>query len=644
MPDYQHIAQYPDGRQVGWDGTKWVPITTQSFPTGALQTKPGGPILNAFQEEHPLRAIPATILQSFGIDPAKIESAQSTIDALKSGGNQAVDAAGEQMFESLAKAGPLAPIHLLGKGIIGVEQGIKEGSQKAYEGYKNRDRYGMTEGLTQVASSLGQLALLKEGKEKGERGFHRGSQFVAGVGSDVVEKLAREHADLTRRLTAENAEELTKARDVERQKFGEVESKRAELAKQTQEENQSALARARDTERQQIDQLEKEHAAAKEEARIKTEASKAGVAERERLTNESQKTAQVLGNSLQTLREQETAVAKAMYPEIGGIANQETIQKGLQTAIDSNLRGSDKLPSTLARIIKETSEVPGKSTGPAIQGRTLDLSNPNDLAAYQRYKTQGVFSPEEVARIEGRSSKLDFERLHGYYSELGREMFNRDLPGDERAADAAARKVIGDEMERMASRENKSYRFNVAQRNWAKLENTWYNTAVKNGSPIARVLQAIDPVTKQVRPQYVQSILSDPKWYQIAQEMLSRYKGTGNAQSALQLMMENLQEARRLPKVAKEFPGPGPIEYPKSTSVALKETPKGPEYPKSIPLNLKEVPGPFDPVAARRSILQGQVPTGVTPGLFWRYALLRNLMRKLTNIPSVQDYLSQNPK
>lgn len=28
-PQYQHVAEYPDGRRVGWDGTKWVPIPSQ---------------------------------------------------------------------------------------------------------------------------------------------------------------------------------------------------------------------------------------------------------------------------------------------------------------------------------------------------------------------------------------------------------------------------------------------------------------------------------------------------------------------------------------------------------------------------------------------------------------------------------------
>lgn len=351
------------------------------------------------------------------------------------------------------------------------------------------------------------------------------------------------------------------------------------------------------------------------EAQQKNAANKSGVLERGELEGTSQKTAQSLGNALQTMREHETAVAKALYPDIQGAADPATLQKGLQAAIDKNLRGSEKVPPVLSRILKETSEVPGKSTGPAIQGRTLDLSNPNDLLAYQRYKAQGVFAPEEVERIEGKNAGgLDFDKLHGYYSELGRESRNPNLPGDERATNAAAREVVGNEMQRMAEAENKSYRFGVAQKNWARLENTFYNTSTTNGSPIARALRRVDPITKQVRPEEVQAILSSPRSYAIAQRLLSQYKSGTDVQAALQLMREQMAQAKTLPKTVKELP-----------------VPKGPT---------REI---FDPVAARREILQNRVPPPVTPSLFWKYTMLRSLMRKLANIPSVQDWLSQNP-
>ena len=62
----------------------------------------------------------------------------------------------------------------------------------------------------------------------------------------------------------------------------------------------------------------------------------------------------------------------------------------------------------------------------------------------------------------------------------------------------------------------------------------------------------------------------------------------------------------------------------------------------------KKPPAPevrvFDPVEARRNILKGKVPGEVVPSFTWRYRLFRALQHKLANLPTVQDWLVQNPK
>lgn len=227
--EYESVRRNPaTGQMVGLKNGQWTPIssTPQSFAPGSIQTKPGGPILSGFQQEHPLRAIPATILQSFGIDPAQVEGANSTLDALKSAGGQATNEMGEQAFESLAKAGPLAPVYMIGKGIVGVEQGLKEGSQKAYQAYKNRDRYGIAQGLSQVAAALGQMALLKQGTEESAKGARAVARSPIGIGSSAeefarstVEKAATDHAAEVRKIT--QGYELEK-RAFDRAKSGEA--------------------------------------------------------------------------------------------------------------------------------------------------------------------------------------------------------------------------------------------------------------------------------------------------------------------------------------------------------------------------------------------------------------------------------------
>jgi len=227
--EYESVRRNPStGQMIGLKDGQWIPVPagSESFPTGSMQTKPGGPILSGFQQEHPLRAIPATILQSFGIDPQKIEEAPTLIEALKSGGGQATNEMGESMFESLAKAGPLAPIHMLGKGIVGVEQGIKVGSQRAYDAYKNRDKYGMAQGLAQVGSALGQLALLKEGTEQGGKAGRAMARAPVGIGASAeefarssVEKATADHAAEVRKINQDYALEK---RAFDRAKSGEA--------------------------------------------------------------------------------------------------------------------------------------------------------------------------------------------------------------------------------------------------------------------------------------------------------------------------------------------------------------------------------------------------------------------------------------
>ena len=549
-PDtYEQTATNPTtGEKFGYDGSKWVPIGAPSATKRLITQAIGLPEDVDTSWEGNKKA-----LSSMGDLDTWINALKQAASNLNpyAGHGQTVDTAVKRFSQPGAA-----------NKVSGALQYLESGfpfaggpAARSQEQFVNKDYAGS------AGSAINAALLAKIGPEAAKRAatgpLRTASQFVTGVGKDVVEQ--------------------------SRKKFGE------DLAKLNE----------------QI-----------ETAKGKNEASRTGVVERQNLTSEAQNNAKQIGSDLQNLREEERAVAKALYPEVGGTADSAALHKQLQQAVEGGLKGSEKVPTAVGRVLSETSEIPGKSTGPAIAGRTLDLSNASDIAAYKRYKASGAFTPEEIARIEGKTAGgMTFDKLHGYYSELGKAAYN--LEGDERAATLAAKKVIGDQMEKMAAAENKSYRFGVAQKNWAQLENTFYNTSstATGGSPIARALRAIDPISKEVRPEYVQAILSEPKAYSSAQKLLSRYKGARNIQAAMSMMVDNLADARKLPKSVKEVP-----------------VPKAPS---------REI---FDPVAARREILQGKVPTGVTPGLFWRYALLRNLMRKLTNLPSAQDYLSQNPK
>jgi hypothetical protein len=615
MPQTYIFTDDKTGEKFQWDGGKWLPFQGPGAGDRAVQgirqgvdemvKQPISDVVSGFATP------PQNLTEALSpVGAAPVRLAKAAYNDTKSTAEyplQAIQQAREYIKQGkYAEAsaligstgfGPLAKV--LGPSAAQWISGVRKGGDLATP---------MGRDLTKAAI----MALMARSPEIGTEAVRPPIQSYIGVGktaenfarqaeTENFAKLKTEHAELTKKIAGENAEELAKSRDIERQKIGDI---------------------------------DKQHAEATEAAKAKTEASKTGVAQRQQLTGEVQQSAKQLGDSLQTLREQETAVAKSLYPEVGGTADTSALHTQIQDAVEGGLKGSEKVPTVVNRILQETSPIPGKSTGPAIGGRTLDLSSAGDLAAYQRYKASGAFTPEEIARIEGKNAAgMTFDKLHGYYSELGKAAYA--LEGDERAATLAAKKIIGDQMEKMAAAENKSYRFNVAQKNWAKLENTWYNTAVKNGSPIARVLAAFDPVTRQIRPEYVQSILSDPKQYSIAQQMLSRYKGAGNAQAALQLMQEKIQQARGLPKTVKEAALPEKPTYPESTPVNLKKTPPAPTEPE------------FDPVEWRLKMIQERAKQ--LSGGFGRYEsrpygaryapIQRALARFLAN-PTVQRWLA----
>lgn len=86
---------------------------------------------------------------------------------------------------------------------------------------------------------------------------------------------------------------------------------------------------------------------------------------------------------------------------------------------------------------------------------------------------------------------------------------------------------------------------------------------------------------------------------------------------------------RALNRAFENLPGSAPKEAPE---------------PKLPPRPAEPEPRVFDPVAARRAILQGKVPPQVTPGFMWRYQLLRALQRSIESRPSIREWLSQNPR
>ena len=375
--------------------------------------------------------------------------------------------------------------------------------------------------------------------------------------------------------------------------------------------------------------------------------TQAAVQQREALLQQAEQARNTVAQQLPVAREQARAVASSLYPEIEGTTDPAQLQKGIQGAVDKNLRGSEKVPGVISRIMSEISPDKPVATARALTPKELEMTKAiqNDKTGnFANLSTQELrqalpnlgFVPKEidailsVSRPEGAALPLtDFQKLHGYYSELGRAMYGPDIPGDERAAIKSVREdVIGKEMERMAEAENKGDRFAAAQKNWANMENTFYNTdpISKTGSPLAKALAAYDPITKTLRPEFVEDALSGDAEHRIAHRMMAAFNLPTNA---LDTMKAALDKAKTLPKRAPEI----------ARIPGLKQPPAAPDT------------ASFDPVAWRIGQLKklaeqfsGASRFEATPTSYGvgRIPFRRGIARALAN-PTFRDWLSRNP-
>lgn len=321
------------------------------------------------------------------------------------------------------------------------------------------------------------------------------------------------------------------------------------------QENQAALAKYRDTAAQI-----KETNAQISQGMAAGDAAKAATA--------------TVSKALPDLAKAMKASAKAAYPDIPGEVDSAEIHSAMLKVIDDKLLGSGSVPSSLSRIISDTKPGPsaldqasvfrGSAESAAAQGFLKQTSGSrygnlglSELA--KRQLAELAQSPEGATAPES-GGALTFSDLHGMYSELGREAFSRDLPGDSKAALVSARRVLLSKMEDMASSARKLTDFRDAQRGWQVYENTFENTKAPalGGSPIARALRARDPITGELRPDYVQSILTESKSYKTAQQLLSNYPDAKDLQASLQLIKENSEAAKAAPKVSRFKPNPAP--------------------------------------------------------------------------------------
>lgn len=510
-------------------GAKPFTATIPQFAPGAMQTKPGGPVLDAFQQQHPLRAIPPTILQSFGIDPAKIEGAKTSIDALKSGGSQMADAAGEQMFESLAKAGPLAPVHMLGQGINGVATAFEEGSKKAYESYRNGDRFGLTQGLTQVVSALGQLALLKESKPVAEksaeltgRALRGTARLPIGIGgaaerfagethatevaaNEVANReAARQLAEKNSEITNKNAQAVSDARQTHEEAVRKIEDENAKAAADHERTKQRIDAQyKRDS--QKFEQARSGESLTSQGKGTRPSAtSEASGATRARLQAWSDKVNEIATNTKTNLKNSLDRRYEAFRQSLGENPQVDwtPVQKAVADAEKNILTGSPESLAVFRNIMKEGPQLDeasvfrsSQSTEAAANLKELMQSRYMDEATKRRIEaqltSQGV-SLEPTAKTPGtvtENLQIPHKDAWGYAQELNAKLNGAHLPSDVYRAIKSVREAAGDVLQEAADKKN-------AGAAWQKIQGDYGDYAQRfldHDSPLYRLLNSTNP-------------------------------------------------------------------------------------------------------------------------------------------------------
>ncbi len=555
----------PDGKKYSVPRSQ-VSAMTEKFgakplTAGLMQTKPGGPLLGGFQQEHPLRAIPPTILQSFGIDPAQVEGAKGYLDALKIAGGEATSEAGEQMFESMMKAGPLAPVHMVGKGIDAVATGIEDGSKKAFQAYQNRDRYGMAQGLTQVASSLGQMALLKESKvpektaELTGKGIRGAARMPVGIGSSAeefarsnVEKAAVDHAAELRKITQEH--ELEK-RAFDRAKSGEA-IYRTDKAPP---------------------EISKEAGGRVSQGPVK-----------QRLMNFSDRVGEVATKTKAAIKNSFDRRYNVFRKSLGENPQVDwtPVQLAVKDAEENILQGSPDSLSLFRNMMRESPQLDDASvfkTSQAIEAtgnmkEILQKANPNmrrqilaNLAQQGITEADieaGAPAGEKPSGLPGKEVQIPHKDAWGYAQELNAKMNGSRLPPDVFRAFKSVRKVVGEVLQDFADTKNVGPAWKQIQSDYAEYAQAFTDP----DSPASKLINATNPEDRLA--------LISGKEGQNLIDILHQFRGFGGD-------TEIAGKVRALQAAA-------------SKSIPELTEPKTPVYPKA--------PEAFDPAEWRRERLR----------------------------------------
>lgn len=514
MPDGDKVVALPTGEKI-------------SFPAGMDDNAINAEIAKSFPKlapaSHPFED---SFAKSIGVNPGQDVTKLGFGDILKQVAGGMGRGIKENYSKSVKDAGPifgtaLAPFHMAASGIEGLASGIEGGGRQMLHG----DIKG---GAGTLLGTGAQLGLGMEAPEA-TSGVAKG---ISSAGPSAG-KLANKYIG--------TADVLDK------------------LGKETDE----AIAKHN----AKIDAIDKA-----------TKENEGNYQQRQNLLSIADKHTAAIAEKLPQVADAAEAEMKQKYEALGikGTRPAAEVATKIEDAVKSKLQGSENYPPIVKSLLDDLNNQNPlnqasvfQGAGQAARGTAKGAGNVSELSpkALEMMKRNNPELASELERTSGGPAvpggEIDFNKLQGYATEVAKAA--RGTTGDVHAALTNVRYGVFEPMMReMAQAEGKTGEYLAAKETAKQYHNTFTNTAstAKGGSPIARALAAKDPITGELRPDYVQAILSDEKAFPVAQELLERFKHLGAPTNELEVMKSNLDGAAGLPKSMKWQTAPKEPEMP----------------------------------------------------------------------------------
>lgn len=247
------------------------------------------------------------------------------------------------------------------------------------------------------------------------------------------------------------------------------------------------------------------------------------------------------------VRDHITSVSAKVKAEAG--QQMQTVSKGVDAALPEGIEAApirtvirkdlgelvkikQSLPESLQKILQ--SKTPqAKTTGPAVGGRTFDLSNPNDLKAFNNMKAQGVFTPDELARVAGGMPKTHwgFEELKQLRTDLGHEIWARGIDnGPVRVAAIKAYDHITElGLNPAADKAGFGAQWTQANKSWSRYVQDFWRSPIKNIAKGENAAQVFKPLSGNAAEQ--------------VSRILDRYKDRGFDKPGVEAAIEKFQRS-----------------------------------------------------------------------------------------------------